>query len=318
VRALSDPSLALAILCGVALACAHAGPAGDPEAAARRRAEGAALVARDDARSLEGAAALFAEAARLDPAGRAAPADRALALSLLASERAEEATALQARVEALEEERQHLALERAPAWEDRQAAVAARIRSLSQEVQELRRQAATLRTAAGAILSALGPDGPDELASTRAMAVAAALEGRATEAEILAERKRAAARVDAWLDLVGSAADAMPPSAHGRRFRAAKQLRAVAAAHPELLRARVLLAEAQSDLGEREAALESLDGVLAANPAHEGAQRLKAELLAPPAPHPIPYAVPQNAPPPRPAGTLPRKASRSSAAKRAP
>lgn len=317
-RARPDPSLALAILGGVALACAHPGPAGDPEAAARRLTEGEALVARDDARSLEEAAALFAEAARLDRGGRAAPADRALALSLLASQRAEEATALQARLGALEEERQQLALERAPAWEDRQAAVAARIRSLSLEVQEHRRQAATLRAAAASILSALGPAGPDEIAVTRAVAVAAALEGRAAEAEILAERNRAAARVEAWLDLVGSAADALPPSAHGRRFRAAKQLRAVAAAHPELLRARVLLAEAQAELGEREPALESLDGVLAANPAHEGAQRLKAELLAPPAPRPIPYAVPQAAPPARPAGTLPRKASRSSAAKRAP
>ncbi|HEY6106920.1 MAG TPA: tetratricopeptide repeat protein, partial [Anaeromyxobacteraceae bacterium] len=96
------------------------------------------------------------------------------------------------------------------------------------------------------------------------------------------------------------------------RQQAVTRLAPLAAAHPDLLRARMLLARAQADLGRTEAAVTTLDGVLEANAGHERARGMKERLLEPPPVQPLRPEVPPRAPPPGQPGSLPRKPAAAS------
>ncbi len=143
-----------------------------------------------------------------------------------------------------------------------------------------------------------------DLAVVRALAVYYGLEGSGAQTAKLVERARAARSSDPWLDFAELAADL-----RGSPDTAVTRLAAFAASHPELLRARMMLARAQLDLSRRDDALATLDQLLAANPDHDGAQQLKATILSPPPARVAVVPVPGDAPPPQPPGNLPRKRS---------
>jgi hypothetical protein len=122
---------------------------------------------------------------------------------------------------------------------------------------------------------------------------------------VRAGRERAPA--DAWLDLAEAWVDARAQDQEARE-RALVELGTLSTAHPELLRARYLLARTQAALGRNEEALASLATLLDANPAHAPGKRLRDELSAAPAPAaPSLAAQPaENAPaPPRNAASQP-------------
>jgi hypothetical protein len=275
------------------------------------RDEGLALLVRDDDASLGDAAARFAEASRIDPKLLGARADRALARILLAAGLRDDAASLEARFKSLEAERLRLEAERPAAWEQRAAEAVERMKPLKADLEPLYEKARALQEEAYADLRGLAREHAGDPAVERALAVYYAFDGNAEQSGKLVRNARAARQADAWIDLAEGAVDALGANARNKREQALARLGPLSAAHPEILRARMLLAAAEVDLGRREAAVTTLDSVLAANPGHDRALRRKAELLAPPAALPVVAAVPQRAPPPGRPGTLPRKAAQA-------
>lgn len=257
----------------------------DPGAAAART-EGLALVALDDAGSLDRAIARFDDALERAPRLRASAADRALAQVM-------QATALQARSEGLaatrgarQAERERLAREQPPGWEDAARASIAQTAALDAEIRALDDRARSLLAGARDALRPLERELEDDPALVRALALMQAAAGERDAALGLARAAGAPGERDAWLELVEAAVDAAQPQ-HDARQRAAAKLAAIVARSPELLRARYLLARTQAALGKPEEASATLDGLLAANPSHEGARALRAALSQhPPAAQP--------------------------------
>jgi len=280
----------------------------DPAALAKRD-DGLALLARDDSASLEQAAASLSEAARIDPKLVGARADRALARLLLAAGLRDDAAALEARFKALDGERLRLEAERPMGWERRAAEAVEGMKPVKAELEPLHERARALREEAYAELRGLAREHAGDAAVERALAVYYAFDGNAEQSGKLVRNARAARQDDAWIDLAEAAVDALGANARNKREQAVARLGPLAAAHPELLRARMLLAAAEVDLGRGDAAVAALDSVLAANPGHDRAQRMKAEILAPPPARPVEAPVPDRAPPPGKPGTLPRKAA---------
>jgi predicted Zn-dependent protease len=143
-------------------------------------------------------------------------------------------------------------------------------------------------------------------AVVRALAVYYGLDGDATQTARLVERARSEGNQDPWIDFAEEAAavrNASPDAVVPR-------LAAFAASHPEVLRARVMLARTQLDLSRTDDALLTLDEILAANPGHDVAQELKALTLSPPpASVTVVPPVPQDGPTPHPTGYLPHRRS---------
>jgi predicted Zn-dependent protease len=162
-----------------------------------------------------------------------------------------------------------------------------------------------------AALEALRPlarSWPEDPAVVRALAVYYGLDGRPEEVSRIAARA-AAGGSDPWLAYAALAA--------GLRDRSAAEaeplLSGFVAAHPGVAPPWLSLARARLALGDRDGALEALDGLLAVDPDHRAAQDLKASLLAPPPVQPISPQVPVTAPRPTAPGRLPRKPTASDA-----
>jgi hypothetical protein len=279
-------------------------------AALEKRQEGLSALARDDDGSLERAQASFAEARRIDPKLYQAEADRALAMLLLAGGIREDAASLESRFKELEAERSRLETEKPEGWQKRSAEVIERMKPLKAQLDPLHDKAGSLADQAYGALRVLAREHGEDVAVARALAVYYALDGNADQTARLVKNARIARQADPWLDLAEGAADVTASNSQVTRERAVSRLGPLAAANPQLLRARMLLARAQVDLLRKDAAVATLDGVLAANAEHERARRLKGELLAPPPPKEEPAAAPEKAPPPRKAGKPPRRGGR--------
>jgi hypothetical protein len=133
-------------------------------------------------------------------------------------------------------------------------------------------------------------DGP---AVARGLAAYHALGGERDRARKIIRAAREQAPADPWLDLAEAWVDARDPE-RAARERALVELGALSVAHPELLRARYLLARTAATLGRKGEAIAALDALLAANARHEAGRRLRGELTAPPAPPPPPPAEAAN------------------------
>jgi predicted Zn-dependent protease len=145
---------------------------------------------------------------------------------------------------------------------------------------------------------------PEDQAVLRALAVYYGLDGRPDEvARVAAHGGQGPA--DPWLAYAALAA--------GLRGRSAAEaeplLSGFVATHPALPPPRLSLARTRLALGDREGALQALDGLLAIDPDHRAGQELKASLLAPPPVQPLAPQVPAAAPRPTAPGRLPRKPS---------
>jgi len=228
----------------------------DPEAT-RARSEGLALLTLDDATSLDAAIARLDEAVRREPSLTAAVADGALARLL--------------RAELLREEWED-GKPRGPAGEAEKAAT-------SQDPRMVRSR--ELSAAAWAALEALGQDSAGG-AALRARAFGYAQRRDRTHLSPLLSAARMHGESDPWLDVSEATLDLEGNAEH--RERAVVRLGALVAGHPEIVRARWLLARGQASLGRTPEALAALEGVIAANARHDGARRLRAALTMPPSP----------------------------------
>ncbi len=278
--------------------------------AERLRTEGLALVALDDAASLEQAVARFDEALRNEPRRREAEADRALAQVLAATALLEEGKALSARAAATIAARDAAnaaALAQAePATPGVESPAIDPGASQEPDPEIVRLEAeARDRAARGTALSRSALETLQRLEASRAaapeVARALALLHAATGEREAVQRQVAAGRGerpdDPWTALAEATLDARSRD-RAARERAVGALSALVASHPELLRGRYLLAVGQAGLGRRAEAQALVEGILAANPRHEHAEALRAELRrSPPAPTPAGGAPAAAAPP---------------------
>jgi len=147
-------------------------------------------------------------------------------------------------------------------------------------------------------------------AVARALAVYYGLDGNEEQTAVLVKQARASGSVDPWVDFAELAARVRMADPRA----AVPMLEDFAAAHPGLMRARMMLARAQFDLSRIDDSLATIEALLVANPEYDSAKRLKAAILAPPPARLVVLPAPVDAPPPQRPGYLPRKPLQRSAA----
>jgi len=283
--------------------------------AARRHAEAMALVALDDLESLEKASQTLDELGRRETGIESLDADRALSQLLFATGLMEEIAAPARRLAARMQERDRAVTAQPPATPEALAALTAEIEALRGQVEPKQASARALSERAYASLKQLsGEQRGSELAVARALAIHFASVGDREQALRFVRAAGGGAEKDPWIQLAESWLDAREEAKESRE-RAVTKLAALVASRPEVVRARFLLARTQAALGKREVAAATLDGLLAVNPRHHRASRLRGELVASVAPQPGPIAVPVPVPAPAPAmrPLLPRPAAISPA-----
>jgi predicted Zn finger-like uncharacterized protein len=281
----------------------------DP-AAARRHSEAMALVALDDLESLEKASQTLEELGRGETGIDSLDADRALAQLLFATGLREENAAPARRLAAKAQERDRALTAQPPAAPEVLAALTAEIEALRGQVEPKQVSARALSERAYAALRQMsGEQRGSELAVARALAIHFASVGDREQALRFVRAAGGGAERDPWIQLAEGWLDAREDAKEARE-RAVTKLAALAASRPEVVRARFLLARTQAALGKREVAAATLDGLLAVNPRHHRASRLRGELVASVAPQPAPAPAP--APAMRP--PLPRPAAPAAAA----
>lgn len=247
-----------------------------PEAL-RRHAEAMALVAQDDVASLERGSQALDQLSREEVGIRSLEADRALAQSLLAAGLAEDVAPQVERMTARIAERDRLAATLPPP--EVLAALSVEIEALRVQVEPRQSRARSLASEALSTLRRQRPDEGGEHAVARAMALHYVSTGDREQALRFIRGAGGGIDREPWLALAEAWLDAREEAREARE-RGASKLTALVAAHPELIRARYLLARTQAALGHRERAAATLDGLLAANPNHRRASRLREELVA--------------------------------------
>ena len=264
----------------------------------RQRSEASALISLDDAGSLARAIELLEGIQAGDQATRGAAGERALARALLVAANTEELEPLVERLAAASAEKARLEREQPPGAEDGLRALTVEMSRIEVELAPRRQRLDALRTLAGGELQALASVSKGAVDAARGQAVLAALDGNGEEVQRTTALLRRAGP-EPWADLAELWLAVRKDGA--ARDQAIPRLAGLAGSHPQLIRARFLLARALLAAGRREEAISSLGLLLSANPHHERAQRLRAQLAAPP---PVPVQPPPPvAAPARPAWT---------------
>jgi tetratricopeptide (TPR) repeat protein len=292
----------------------------DP-AAQRRHAEAMALVALDDITSLERASQALDELSRERSRIASVDADHALAQLLLATGLAEDVAPQAERLARKVVERDRAAASQPqpqaqpqpqpqpqPATPEALKVLTAEVEALRGQVEPRQAKARSLSDQAYAALKKLSGEREGDLSVARALAIHFASSGDREQALRFIRASGAGDR-DPWIRLAEGWLDAREEGKEPRE-RAVGKLTALVAAQPEIVRARFLLARTQAALGRREEAAATLDRLLAANPGHNRARRLREELVLPPSPAQLQPAAmaPRLLPPPAPmpaAGTPP-------------
>jgi predicted Zn finger-like uncharacterized protein len=252
----------------------------------RARAEALAILSRDDLESLQAAEAALDQLGAGDHGPRVARADAALARLLRAGALAELDAILAPTIGARQAERDQLARERPPGFEAREAALASEIHRAQVQLEAGQRASRELQERARGELRQLETELGAEPAVGRALAISAALAGDRERTERAARTTRGPdGTYDAWAELASASLEAEGDSATRDRGRA--RLEAVVAKNPSMLRARYLLASALADAGRKDDAVRAVDAILKANPKHERAQALRADLTAVVAPYAV-------------------------------
>lgn len=253
---------------------------GLPAAAQVKVEKARARLLLDDAASLEAAAALFTEAARLAPGEAGPEAERAWALLLLAGSHKDLADRLEAQARELNDQVAKLQQEKPEGWEAKVGAVAERVAKVAAEREPHVRDATRLLAQGLAAAKAALEEDPEEPAASRAMALYHAL----TDAAERGQRFLAAAEklqpgvpgnayVRAQLALAGA------PSRE-KQEKALTALALVKTVDPKLLRAVYDTAALEFDRQQYGSARQTLTGLLAQSPQHERAKALLALLPA--------------------------------------
>lgn len=277
----------------------------DPETR-RQRTEAMALVAQDDAASLARAVELLDASQQGDHASNGAAGERGLAMALLSAALADEAEPLGDRLAVALDEKARLEREQPPGFEDAQRALAMEVTRLEVELAPKRQKFEAARSRASEELKALAarPKGAGDAA--RGQAILAVLDANPEALQRATALLRSGAS-DGWADLAELWLAVRRDGA--AREQAIPKLVALVSAHPELIRARFVLARALQASGRREEAISTIGRLLAANPRHERAQRLRSQLTVPtviqlappPPPQPRPVWTPRPAAQPTPA-----------------
>jgi tetratricopeptide (TPR) repeat protein len=227
---------------------------------ARRAHEHALQLALgDDVQSLEQARAELDQALLASPRLHAAAADRALVDLLLAG-----------------------ALAELPGDRGDQRARRERVKALV--------------TGAGDALEQLHEASLARAEVARARAVAASFGASRTDLRKLVTAAEGELPGEPWIAAVEAAVDVRSTD-HGVRDRALADITALVARRPDVLRARYVLARGQALAGRRNEALATLDGLLKANPRHEGALALRESIVKPPPGASVAAPGPAEAPP---------------------
>lgn len=255
---------------------ARAAPTAAPapsRALTRERQEAMKLLMRDDAASVERAAAQLDDIVRREQAS-GARADRALALALLSEQAREQAARLVARAAALEEERGRAVA--GTGTPDQAIEPGAEPETLRAEVEPLQERARRLLSEARAELDALPASLRGDVAAVRARAWIELVSGSRSEAAQTAGAPGASE--DPWIALASIVAG-LPEGASGDAHeRGAGQLEQLAAKHPGFVRPLLLAGRIRAGLGDGERALADFDGALRVNPQHLEARRVRADL----------------------------------------
>jgi predicted Zn finger-like uncharacterized protein len=265
--------------------------------AAPARTDAMPLLAQDDSASLEQAIATLDAALRRAPQQRSVASEHALAYVLRAASLVEEGEGLTAAAAARTAERERLAREQPAGWEQAEHAAASEARRLEADVRARDERARGLGAAAFQALKKLQAEPGEATEIARGLAAYYALGGERDRARKVIHAARERAPADPWLDLAEAWVDARDPD-RAARERALIELGTLSVAHPELLRARYLLARTQAALGRRGEAVGTLDALLARNARHEAARRLRDQLAAaapPPSGAPAPSSTPSPA-----------------------
>lgn len=255
----------------------------------RQRTEAMALISLDDAASIERAIALLDNVPPGDLASRGAAGERALARALLVAALAEEVEPLVERLVAASSERARLEREQPPGAGDGLRSITVETARVEVELAPRRKQLEALRSRTAQELKAVAAESRGAGDAARGQAVLAVLDGNAEEVQRATTRLRAAGP-DHWADLADLWLAIRKDGAS--RDQAIPRLVALAGAHPQLIRARFVLARALLEAGRREEAISAVTLLLSANPHHERAQRLRAQLATTPARQAAPAAAP--------------------------
>ena len=247
----------------------------DPVAAQRSK-EGQALMLRDDRRSLTLAVVAFDDAARLDDGSVDRRADRVAARALLIGLVEREAAGIERRLAATQAEKTGRAATAGPP----PPGVDEQLAALRSQRETALAQLRELEAVASAELAPLLRRDANRPPVQRAHALLDAFGSDPARAAQAVLRDRPVRGKDPWIDLAAGAGETRAVSPELRAEGMAR-LEQLVKAHPEILRARLVLAEALSRAGRVEAALASLDALLAANKAHDDARALRDELAAP-------------------------------------
>jgi predicted Zn finger-like uncharacterized protein len=266
----------------------------DP-AASRRHAEAMALVALDDLESMERAGQTLEELGRRPTGIDSLDADRALAQLLLATGLIEEVAIPSKRLAAKVAERDRATGAQPAPPPDQLNALGAEIEALRGQVEPKQTAARALSDRAYSSLKQMAGERGGEVPVARALAIYSASVGDREQALRFVRSVGGAGEKDRWIQLAEGWLDAREESKESRE-RAVAKLGALVTARPEVVRARFLLARTQAALGKREAAAATLDGLLAVNPRHHRAIRLRGELVAAVAPQASPDAPPVTRP----------------------
>jgi hypothetical protein len=276
----------------------------DPETL-RQRAEAMALIAQDDVASLGRATDLLDAIQQGDHLSSGAAGERGLAQALLAAALADEVEPLVERQAAAAAEKARLEREQPPGFEDALRALAMEATRAEVELAPRKRKLEALLARAADELKALAAEPRGAHEAARGQAILAVLGEGAEEVERAVTLLRKPGQ-DPWADLAELWLAVRQDGAS--RDRAIPGLVTLAATHPELIRARFVLARALLVAGRREEAISVVARLLSANPHHERAQRLRTQLaVKPPPPPPLapepprPAWTPRAAPPPGPA-----------------
>lgn len=266
-----------AVIAAIAASSLRRRFAGMPKEAQSKVEKARQKLLLDDQASLEQAAALYKDAARLAPGLVAPEADQAYALLLLAAAHGDLARRLEAMAAAERDRLARLQIEKPEGWQAAQAGLREQVARLAAEHDPHAKEADRLARQALAAAKAAIEEEPDDPAAQRAMA----LYWATTDADRGQRTIELAARHGErdGLSIYPKAAAALSgePSSE-KQDRALSALAQVLHAEPHLLRAIYDSAQVAFDRQQFGAAREQLDRLLQQNPAHERAKLLLARL----------------------------------------
>ena len=247
---------------------------GASRAVAERLASARSRLLLDDDASLQQAAALSTEAARLAPGEALPEAERAYALLLVAAAHKDLAERLESRGRALSETAAKVSAEKPSGFEAQLAGLTQESAELAAEREPHVREATRMLQQGVAAAKAALDDDPEDPAALRAMALYCALTDAGErglryleQSEKLLPQDALAAYTRAALALAGA------PSRE-KQDRALAALAVARQAQPKLLRAVYDTAGIALDRGELGSARAGFEQVLKANPAHERAKKM--------------------------------------------